>query len=106
MVSKVHAYALLDEIVDQSDIVDMIIRRMPLQRAGTTWKGRCPFHAEHTPSFTVFPTEKLFYCSGCGAGGDIFGFLVRHDRLSFRAAVHSVARTIGREISGHWPPGD
>src|SRR6266542_4494234 len=62
------------------------------------WKGLCPFHAEKTPSFTVNPKRGIFHCFGCGAGGDAFGFLMRHDRLGFPEAVRALAQRAGVDL--------
>src|SRR5262249_23006878 len=70
-------------------------RFVNLRKAGTGWKGLCPFHAEKTPSFTVNPRKGIFHCFGCGVGGDAFGFLMRQDRLSFPEAVRALAKTAG-----------
>ena len=72
---------ILDEIRARLDIVELVGQVVNLKRAGQHWKGLCPFHAEKTPSFTVNPKRGIFHCFGCGAGGDAFGFIMRHDRL-------------------------
>jgi DNA primase len=86
---------LLDDIRAAIDIVDLVSRFVSLRKAGTGWKGLCPFHAEKTPSFTVNPRKGIFHCFGCGVGGDAFGFLMRQDRLSFPEAVRALAKTAG-----------
>jgi len=86
---------LLDDIRAAIDIVDLVSRFVNLRKAGTGWKGLCPFHAEKTPSFTVNPRKGIFHCFGCGVGGDAFGFLMRQDRLSFPEAVRALAKTAG-----------
>lgn len=87
--------ALLDEIRASIDLVDLVGRFVNLKKAGTNWKGLCPFHAEKTPSFMVNPRKGIFHCFGCGVGGDAFGFLMRQDRLSFPEAVRALAKTAG-----------
>jgi DNA primase len=100
---------LLDEIRGRVDIVELIGGFVNLKRAGESWKGLCPFHNERTPSFTVNPKRGIFHCFGCGAGGDAFGFLMRHDRLAFPEAVRALAERAGvdlptsREPSGEAP---
>ena len=84
--------ALLDEIRAAVDIVDLVGRFVNLKKAGVNWKGLCPFHAEKTPSFMVNPRKGIFHCFGCGVGGDVFGFLMRQDRLSFPEAVRALAK--------------
>jgi len=86
---------LLDEIRSRLDIVELVGQFVNLKRAGQHWKGLCPFHAEKTPSFTVNPKRGIFHCFGCGAGGDAFGFLMRHDRLGFPEAVRALAERAG-----------
>lgn len=85
----------LAEIRNAADIVDMISARVFLKKAGKDFVGLCPFHAEKTPSFTVSAGKQIFHCFGCGAGGDVFNFLMRYDGLSFPEAVQSVARQYG-----------
>jgi DNA primase len=86
---------LLEEIRSRLDIVELVGQFVNLKRAGQHWKGLCPFHAEKTPSFTVNPKRGIFHCFGCGAGGDAFGFLMRHDRLGFPEAVRALAERAG-----------
>jgi DNA primase len=84
--------ALLDEIRAGVDVVDLVGRFVNLRKAGQNYKGLCPFHGEKTPSFMVNPRKGIFHCFGCGVGGDVFGFLMRQDRLSFPEAVRVLAR--------------
>src|SRR5262245_12737865 len=86
---------VIDDIRAGVDIVDFIGRFVNLRKAGANWKGLCPFHGEKTPSFMVNPKRGIFHCFGCGVGGDIFGFLMRQDRLSFPEAVRALAKTAG-----------
>ena len=90
-----YSAAVLDDIRAGVDIVDFIGRFVNLKKAGANWKGLCPFHGEKTPSFMVNPKKGIFHCFGCGVGGDIFGFLMRQDRLSFPEAVRALAKTAG-----------
>src|SRR5512133_3791153 len=71
---------------------------MELKRAGRTWKGCCVFHGERTPSFHVYPEDKHFKCYGCGAYGDVFGFLQRLEGKEFPQVVRDLAREVGVEI--------
>jgi DNA primase len=87
--------ALLDEIRTGVDIVELVGRFVNLRKAGQNYKGLCPFHGEKTPSFMVNPRKGIFHCFGCGVGGDVFGFLMRQDRLSFPEAVRALARQAG-----------
>jgi DNA primase len=90
-----YSQALLDDIRAAVDIVDLVSRFVNLRKAGSHWKGLCPFHGEKTPSFTVNPQKNIFHCFGCGVGGDAFGFVMRQDRLSFPEAVRALAKTAG-----------
>jgi len=88
----------LAEIRNATDIVDIIAERVALKKAGRDYTGLCPFHSEKTPSFTVSPTKQIFHCFGCGAGGDVFHFLMKSDGISFPEAVQAVARRCGIEL--------
>src|SRR5881397_2598002 len=90
-----YSQTLLDDIRAAVDIVDLVSRFVNLRKAGSHWKGLCPFHTEKTPSFTVNPRKSIFHCFGCGVGGDAFGFVMRQDRLSFPEAVRALAKTAG-----------
>jgi DNA primase len=90
-----YAAAVLDDIRAGVDIVDFVGRFVNLRKSGVNWKGLCPFHGEKTPSFMVNPKKGIFHCFGCGVGGDVFGFLMRQDRLSFPEAVRALAKTAG-----------
>jgi DNA primase len=90
-----YSSAILDDIRAGVDVVDFVGRFVNLRKAGVNWKGLCPFHAEKTPSFMVNPKKGIFHCFGCGVGGDVFGFLMRQDRLSFPEAVRALAKTAG-----------
>jgi DNA primase len=87
--------AVLDEIRAGVDVVELVGRFVNLRKAGQNYKGLCPFHGEKTPSFMVNPRKGIFHCFGCGVGGDVFGFLMRQDRLSFPEAVRTLARQAG-----------
>jgi DNA primase len=90
-----YSQAVLDDIRGAVDIVDLVSRYVNIKKAGANWKGLCPFHAEKTPSFMVNPTKGIFHCFGCGVGGDVFGFLMRQDKLSFPEAVRALAKQAG-----------
>ena len=81
---------VIDEIQSRTDIADLIGRYMPLKRAGRHFKAPCPFHKEKTPSFMVNTDKQIFHCFGCGVGGNIFSFLMQHDRLTFPEAVQQL----------------
>jgi DNA primase len=90
-----YSQATLDEIRAAVDVVELVGRFVNLRKAGQNYKGLCPFHGEKTPSFMVNPRKGIFHCFGCGVGGDVFGFLMRQDRLSFPEAVRVLARQAG-----------
>ena len=90
--------AVIEDVRARTDIVQVIGDRVPLKRAGSAWKACCPFHNEKTPSFTVNPQRQSFKCFGCGEGGDVFKFLMKHDGMSFVDAVRYLAEKCGVEI--------
>ena len=80
------------DVVTAADMVEVVSARTPLRRAsGTRFTGRCPFHEEKTPSFSVNPVEKLYYCFGCGKGGDVISFVRETEDLDFVGAVEWLA---------------
>jgi DNA primase len=83
---------LLDQIRDANDIVDLISEYLPLKKRGKNYLGLCPFHTEKDPSFTVTPDKQIFYCFGCGEGGNVISFLMKHEKLSFPEAVKLLAK--------------
>lgn len=89
---------VIDEIQARADIAELIGRYVPLKRAGRHFKANCPFHKEKTPSFMVNAEKQIFHCFGCGAGGNIFGFLMQHDRLTFPEAVRQLAEHVGIRV--------
>ncbi len=78
-----------------NDIVDLIGSYLQLKRAGSSWKGLCPFHNEKSPSFHVTPSKQMFYCFGCGAGGSVFRFVQDYEGIDFPAAVRRLAAKSG-----------
>ena len=89
---------VIAQVRDSADLVDFVQQVTPLKLAGTRYKGLCPFHREKTPSFTVDRTKGLFYCFGCGTGGDVFKFLTLTERFTFPEAVEHVAARYGIEL--------
>jgi DNA primase len=87
------------EIKSKLSVLDIVGETVQLKRAGSAYKGLCPFHAEKTPSFIVSPDRESWKCFGCGAGGDIFTFLMRRDGLDFREALARLAEKAGVELS-------
>jgi DNA primase len=85
----------IDDLRMQANILQVVQEYVPLKRAGTAYKGLCPFHSEKTPSFQVHPDKGFFHCFGCGVGGDVFKFLELHEKLSFPEAVKMLAQKFG-----------
>jgi DNA primase len=83
--------ASVREAVDAADMVEIVSARTQLRRSGARWTGLCPFHDEKTPSFSVNPADKLFYCFGCGKGGDVISFVRETEQLDFAQAVEWIA---------------
>lgn len=94
---------LLENIQAQNDIVEVISGYLPLKRAGQNYKALCPFHEEKTPSFSVSPAKQIFHCFGCGVGGDVFSFLMRHENMTFPEAVEFLARRAHIELPSSNP---
>src|SRR5215471_11520560 len=88
----------IDDLRLQVNIVQVVQEYVPLKRAGTKFKGLCPFHAEKTPSFLVDPERGFFHCFGCGAGGDVIKFLELHEKLQFPEAVRLLAQKVGMAL--------
>jgi DNA primase len=91
--------AVIDEIRARIDPVEVIGRRVELKRSGSSFAASCPFHADRTPSFRVFPDSKRFKCFGCGARGDVFEFLRRFEGKAFPAAVRELAAEVGVPVA-------
>jgi DNA primase len=90
--------AFIDQVLDRTDIVDVIDRRVKLKKAGKNYSACCPFHQEKTPSFSVNPEKQFYYCFGCGAGGNALGFIMDYERVEFREAIESLAQAAGIEL--------
>src|SRR3972149_2771719 len=88
----------IDDIRERADIVQIVSEYVPLKKSGRNHIGICPFHAEKTPSFTVTDEKQIFYCFGCGAGGNVFTFLMKQENLSFPEAVRTIAKRLGIDI--------
>src|SRR3984893_4472936 len=86
----------LAEVRERANLVEVISAHTQLRKAGPrTFKGLCPFHQEKTPSFTVDPAKQVYYCFGCGAGGDVFDFLRGVEGLSSPEAAERLATRLG-----------
>lgn len=89
---------IIDEINQRVQLVDIIGETVQLKKQGNRYLGLCPFHNEKTPSFTVDPERQLFYCFGCQAGGNLFGYIQKRDHLTFVEAVRQLAEQAGIPI--------
>jgi DNA primase len=90
--------AFIEDLLDRTDIVQVIERRLELRRAGSEFQARCPFHEENTPSFTVSPRKQFYHCFGCGAHGSAIGFLMNYEGLEFQDAVEELAKAAGMQV--------
>lgn len=85
----------IDEVRSASDIVDVIASYVNLKKRGKNFLGLCPFHQEKTPSFNVSPEKQMYHCFGCGVGGNVFTFVMEHDKVSFVESVRTLASRAG-----------
>src|SRR5580693_6106758 len=101
--------SFIDELIERTNIVEVIGLRVPLKKAGREYRACCPFHNEKTPSFWVSPEKQFYHCFGCNAHGTALGFLIEHDRLPFPEAVEELAQALGltvpREAQAPHEPG-
>lgn len=88
----------LDEIRSRLRLSDVIGKRVRVMRAGREYKACCPFHNEKTPSFTINDEKQFYHCFGCGAHGDVIGFVMNHDNISFRDSVEVLAAEAGLQV--------
>ncbi len=89
------AQGSIEQVVAAADMVEVVGQYTDLKKAGANFSGRCPFHEERTPSFSVNPSEKLYYCFGCGAGGNLIGFVMAKENMDFPEAVEYLADKYG-----------
>jgi DNA primase len=91
----------IDEVKRRNDICEVVLEHgIELKRRGRTYFGLCPFHQEKTSSFAVSRETGLFHCFGCGAGGDVIGFVTRFHQISFREALDRLAARAGVALDG------
>ncbi len=89
---------IIEEVRMKNDIVDVISQYVKLTRRGSTYFGLCPFHNEKTPSFSVTPSKQMYYCFGCGAGGNVYNFIMEYENYSFGEALSHLADRAGVEL--------
>lgn len=88
----------IEEVRERSDIVDVISNYVKLKRSGSNYVGLCPFHNEKTPSFSVSRNKQMYYCFGCGAGGNVFTFIMEYENFSFVESVKYLAERAGVDL--------
>ncbi len=88
----------IEEVRERNDIVDVIGSYLKLTRRGSNYFGLCPFHGEKTASFSVSQNKQMFYCFGCGAGGNVFTFIMNYENFTFPEAVEHLAKRVGMEL--------
>ncbi|MFA5525072.1 MAG: CHC2 zinc finger domain-containing protein, partial [Tissierellales bacterium] len=79
------------EIRESNDIVDVVSEHITLKRTGSNYVGLCPFHDEKTPSFSVSPNKQMYHCFGCGEGGDVISFIMKHTNIDFIESLELLA---------------
>ena len=89
---------IIEEVRMKNDIVDVVSQYVKLTRRGSSYFGLCPFHNEKTPSFSVTPAKQMYYCFGCGAGGNVFNFVMEYENYSFGEALSHLAERAGVEL--------
>lgn len=89
---------VIREIAEKNDIYDIVSQSVTLKKAGSSYIGLCPFHNEKTPSFSVSPRRGIFKCFGCGEGGDVIGFVMKSENISFVEAVTKLASRAGIQL--------
>ena len=89
---------IIEEVRSRNDIVDVISGYVKLQKKGSSWFGLCPFHNEKSPSFSVSRTKQMFYCFGCGKGGNVFTFIMEYENFTFIEAVRYLAERAGMTL--------
>ena len=90
-----YAEDVIEEVRSRNDIVSVISEYVKLQRKGSSYFGLCPFHNEKSPSFSVSPDKQMYYCFGCGAGGNVFTFIQEYENYSFPEAMKFLAERAG-----------
>ena len=89
---------MIEEVREKNDIVDVISQYVSLKKKGSSYFGLCPFHNEKSPSFSVSREKQMYYCFGCGQGGNVYTFLMEYNRLSFVEALKELAQRAGVEL--------
>jgi len=90
--------SFIQELINRSDVVEVVGRYVQLKKGGANYMGLCPFHGEKSPSFSVSPTKQFFHCFGCGKNGNAIGFLMEHAGMTFIEAVKDLAQSYGLQV--------
>ena len=90
--------SFIQELINRTDVVEVVGRYVQLKKGGANYMGLCPFHGEKSPSFSVSPTKQFFHCFGCGKNGNAIGFLMEHGGMSFIEAVKDLAQSYGLQV--------
>ncbi len=90
--------SVIEQVREAADIVEVVQQYFPLTKSGKDFRARCPFHEDKDPSFYVVPDKQIYYCFGCGAGGNVFNFLMQYENLSFRDALEMLAKRYGIDL--------
>jgi len=88
----------VDEIIGSADIANFVSRYVALKKTGKNLKGLCPFHTEKTPSFIVSQEKQIYHCFGCGKGGNVIGFIMDIEKITFIEALRKVAFELGIKL--------
>lgn len=94
----IYSDEIIEDVRSRNDIVDVVGQYVRLQKKGSTYFGLCPFHGEKTASFSVSPNKQMYYCFGCGAGGNVFTFLMQYENFTFGEAMQTLADKVGVEL--------
>lgn len=92
---KFFSESIINDVLDRSNIVDVVSSYVPLKRVGRSYKAPCPFHPEKTPSFIVSLEKQIFHCFGCGVGGNAITFIMQYEKVNFREALEILAQRSG-----------
>lgn len=90
--------SFIDEVLHRTDLVEVVDKRVRLKKAGRNYTACCPFHDEKTPSFNVSPEKQFYHCFGCGASGNVVGFVMAFDGVDFPRAIESLAQSLGMSV--------
>ena len=98
--SKTPQSNVIEELMSRADIIEVISSYMPLKKVGANYLALCPFHQEKTPSFNISPVKQVYYCFGCGEGGNVITFVKKFENVSSFEAVNILARQYNIVING------